>query len=240
MDATPVLSQIREKERQSHIQIYSQAELFQEGSWLHKPVSSVMDVLPELFAASGLRILDLGCGIGRNSIPIAARFREVPCVIECVDILELAIGKLQSYAELHQVGSRIRAIHCPIDAYPIDENSYDFIFAVSALEHMDSPDSLAAKLWEIEHGVKENGFVCFVINSEVREENDQTGEPLIPQFEINLPADILLQQLSSIFSRWEIRKLSVREQQYRIPRGCITSLLQTKVITFAAKKTAIT
>lgn len=88
------LSEIRDAERISHTKIYSKATLFEKGTWLEKPIKTVVDLFPFLDLHNPLRILDLGSGIGRNSIPFAQRYRDIECEIECVDILALAIDKL--------------------------------------------------------------------------------------------------------------------------------------------------
>ena len=40
------LKQIRESEKQSHIEMYSNSELYKEGSWLRKPIKTVLDIIP--------------------------------------------------------------------------------------------------------------------------------------------------------------------------------------------------
>lgn len=39
------LQSIRENERKSHEELYSSEELYQEGSWLNKPIKTVLDIL---------------------------------------------------------------------------------------------------------------------------------------------------------------------------------------------------
>ena len=79
------LRQIREAERFSHIEVYKSRELFREGSWLQKPVRTITDLYPCFETCRDIRMLDLGCGVGRNCIPFAMRFPET-CKIEGVDL----------------------------------------------------------------------------------------------------------------------------------------------------------
>jgi 2-polyprenyl-3-methyl-5-hydroxy-6-metoxy-1,4-benzoquinol methylase len=58
---------IREEEKKYHEHCYDNYKLFEEGSWLHKPVKTVMDLFTYFDGKPELRVLDLGCGIGRNS-----------------------------------------------------------------------------------------------------------------------------------------------------------------------------
>ena len=230
------LKQIRESEKQSHIEMYSNSELYKEGSWLRKPIKTVLDIIPLFNHYSELNVLDLGCGVGRNCIAIAQSFKNIPCKIDCVDILDLAIEKLYENAEELGVVSSINGIVETIENYHVGENKYDLVLAVSALEHIDSEQSFLSKLSEINRGIKKNGVVCLVINSDVKETDKSTGKEIPAQFEVNLQTEKLQAVLKEKFSDFEIMKTAVSEQQYDIPRGDIISDLKTKVVTFVARK----
>ena len=231
------IQSIRESERNSHIELYSSEELYQEGSWLNKPIKTVTDVFPLFEGYKEFRVLDLGSGVGRNSIAIAKQFKDVSCRIDCVDILELAIDKLLENAKRFGVEECIHGEFCPIEEFAIIPNTYDLILAVSALEHIDSKESFIKKLSEMRDGIKEQGVVCLVVNSEVTERDKETGEALFPQFEVNLPTKELQKIFTEVFSGWEILKTTVRVQKYDIPRGNVTSELETNVVTFVARRT---
>lgn len=230
------LTKIREQERQSHIAAYTQNTLYQEGSWLKKPVKTVMELLPLFQDRSAMRVLDLGCGVGRNAIAVASRFSPIPCRIDCVDILDLAIEMLSWYAHEYQVSDSIHGIVSPIDAFEIEPDCYDLILAVSALEHMDSEASLIRKLYEIRNGTKENGLVCLIMNASVKEYHSATGEEIPAQFEVNLPVAVLQELLLSVFSGWNILKQTCVSQTYSIPRDGFISEVHTNVVTLVAKK----
>ena len=231
------LQSIRESERNSHIELYSNEELYKEGSWLNKPIKTATDLFPLFEECEKFRALDLGSGVGRNSIAIAKQFQGIPCCVECVDILELAIEKLLENAKRFGVEECIHGIVSPIEEFEFVPETYDLILAVSALEHVDSKESLVKKLEEIRNGIKPHGVVCLVVNSEVREKNKETGEELFPQFEVNLPTEELQKLLQKTFMGWEVLKSNVRGQQYDIPRdGCISEI-STNVVTFVARRT---
>ncbi len=59
---------IRESEKKSHIEMYSNDELYQPGSWLNRPIKTIKEIVPLFGEYRRLRVLDLGCGVGRNSI----------------------------------------------------------------------------------------------------------------------------------------------------------------------------
>lgn len=228
---------IRANERISHVELYSEKEIYQEGSWLNRPIKTVTDLFPLFEGYDNFRALDLGSGVGRNSIAIAKQFSNGFCRVDCVDILELAIEKLLENAKRFGVEAHIHGEVCPIEKFEIVPDTYDLILAVSALEHIESKESFVKKLEEIREGIKEQGVVCLVVNSEVIERNKETGEALFPQFEVNLPTEELQGILQNTFAGWEILKSTVRGQQYDIPRGNIISELETKVVTYVVRRT---
>lgn len=230
------LKQIRESEMRSHIEIYTNSELYKEGSWLRKPIKTILDIIPYFDDYPELNVLDLGCGVGRNCIAIAEHFENIPCRIDCVDILELAIEKLYENAKKHGVTSSINGITQPIESYCIEANKYDLIIAVSALEHIDSEQSFFSKLSEMSNGIRKNGIVCLVINSDITETDKSTGKQIPVQFEVNLSTHRLQTALNEAFTDFKVIKTAVSEQQYDIPRENVISELNTKVVTFVGQK----
>ncbi len=231
------LARIRESERKSHTEIYTNEKLYQTDSWLQRPIKTVREIIPFFDGYEKLRVLDLGCGVGRNSIYIAEQFIDIDCVIDCVDLLDIAIEKLLKNAAEHNVSSRINGIINSIEEYKIQKSSYDLIMAISALEHIDTQDSFLRKLLEIRDGVHKNGIVCLVVNSDITETCVETNKPMDAQFEVNLSSEMIRAILSECFYDWEILKTATVPQQYDIPRESYTSRLNTNVITYVARKT---
>lgn len=184
-----------------------------------------------------LSALDLGCGVGRNCIEIAREYKNIGCIIDGVDILDIAIEKLYHNAEKYNVTSCIRGIVSTIEDYEITPNTYDLILGISALEHIESEEQFVAKLGEIRDGVRDNGIVCLVVNSNVREADNRTGESVPAQFEINMSAGKMKATLEEIFGGWKVLKGTIQEQQYDIPREFGISKLSTSVVTLVARKT---
>lgn len=230
------IKQIRENEKKSHTVMYSNEELYKTETWLNKPIKTVQDILPLFAEYKELKVLDLGCGVGRNCISIAREYKSINCVIECVDILDIAIEKLCFNAEKYGVESNVRGVVKSIEDFEISLNSYDLILAISALEHVDTEETFLHKLIEIRDGTRGNGVICLVINSDVREHDKLTGESIPAQFEINLAVEKCRLYLETVFTGWEILKETTREQQYDIPREFGISDLKTTVITMVARK----
>ncbi|MBE5906751.1 MAG: hypothetical protein E7277_08215 [Lachnospiraceae bacterium] len=72
--------------------------------------------------------------------------------IKTVDFLEIAIEKLLENAKEHKVEMSIRGVAKAIEDFVIPKENYDFILAVSALEHVESEEIFARKLVEIAEG----------------------------------------------------------------------------------------
>lgn len=229
------LFRIRESERKSHTEMYLNEELYNTDSWLQKPIKTVRDLSSLFDEYSEIRVLDLGGGVGRNSIYIAERFKDKNCVVDCVDLLDIAIEKLMQNAKEHNVSQNINGITKSIEEFKINTQSYDFIMAISALEHIDAEKSFYEKLNEIKNGLKENGIACLVINSNVRETNLNTNESIDAQFEVNLSTEKLQEYLQEVFSGWDVLKTSVTEQEYDVPRELFTSRLHTNVVTYVVR-----
>lgn len=230
------LHEIRQAEAQSHTEAYTQNALYSPGSWLAKPVKTVLELLPLLGGHDSIRALDLGCGVGRNAIAVAKAFSEIPCQIDCVDILPLAIEKLHENARLHGVRDAVNGIVSSIDDYEIGSDCYDLILAVSALEHVDSEETFLGKLEQIRAGIRPGGIVCLIVNSGITERDSITGAERPPQFEVNLPTAEMERLLARTFAGWEQIKHTVVHQKYDIPRGAWASSLETDVVTYVARK----
>lgn len=230
------IADIRRAEAYSHTEAYTNLQLFENGSWLSKPVKTVMDQIPAFRNYSQFRGLDLGCGIGRNCIPVLRALSPIPCHMDCVDILPLAIETLRKNAEKYQVMESVNAIVCPVDRYPIRENEYDMILGISVLEHLDSPETLLRKLHQIHHGLRADGIACFVINTSIEEHDKLTDAPLPVQFEINLTTDQMQNLLNTVFSRQQILKQNVIHYQYDTYRETGIVRLDTDVLTCVVRK----
>ena len=228
--------QIRESERKSHIDVYNSHKLYSPGSWLSKPVSTVLNLIPLFSDYKEINVLDLGCGVGRNSIAVAKAFSSISCQIDCVDILDTAIQMLTEYAKMHHVEEGILGIVSSIEGFPIEKEHYDLILAVSALEHVDSLGSFLDILGQIRDGLRTGGVACLIINTDVVERRKSDGKLFPPQFEIVLQGDELVRILGRYFNGCEILKQSVTHQNYDIPREYGVAEMDTNVVTYVIRK----
>lgn len=228
------LVQIRKAEAESHTAAYENLTLYAPGSWLSKPVKALEAMLPLYEGRTGLRVLDLGSGVGRNSIACAKRLPGSR--VDCVDILPIAIEKLRENAESFGVSRQIRGIAAPVDTFSVEPEGYDIILAASVLEHLDSVDSVVRKMWEIANGIRPGGAVLIVMNTGVKEWDVETGGELPPQFEVNLPPKEARMLLAEHFSGWEVLWDKCIHYEYPVPRGIRNAMISAEVVTFTARR----
>lgn len=172
----------------------------------------------------------------KNCIAIAQSYKNISCKIDCVDILDIAIEKIYDNAKQLGVASSINGIIKPIENYCIEENKYDLVIVVTALEHIDSKKSFLSNLYEISNGIRNNEIVCLVINSDVKETEKSTGKEIPAPVDVNLSIPKLQVVLKENILGFPIIKATVSEQQYDIPRGDVISNFKTKVVIFVARK----
>ncbi|MBP1916099.1 class I SAM-dependent methyltransferase [Lederbergia galactosidilytica] len=227
---------IRNEEKKYHDFCYENYLLFAEGSWLNKPAQTVIDLLPLLNQNDRLTVLDLGCGVGRNSIPIAEAIKTQNGRVICVDLLDSALNKLREYCREYQVEEVIQTEKADISNYKITANNFDFIIAVSSLEHIHSEETFHKVVQQMAEGTKSNGINCLIINSEVQEIDLENNQQLEALMELNLPTEVMMNKLSGIYANWEVLQSIVKPLKYKITRDEKPILLKTRAITYVVRR----
>ena len=227
---------IRREEKKYHDHCYENYKLFEEGSWLHKPVQSVVELLPFLNHQESVKVLDLGCGVGRNSIPIAESIKDQNGKVVCVDLLDSALSKLEQYSHEHGVEDVILAVKADIGNFQIESKEYDFIVAVSSLEHVQSKEIFEMVVRRMVEGTKDNGINCITVNTEVEEIEMQSGEKLEAFMEVNVSTDEMLNKMENIYFGWNVLKTTIKPLEYSIIRNEKAILLKTNAITYIVRK----
>jgi len=232
------IARIREEEKKYHEACYDDYKLFAEGSWLHKPVSTVMKNLALLDLTEPISVLDLGCGVGRNSIPIAKFLQENhnQGKVAGVDLLESALDKLMSYGEQFDVHDRLRPIAGDIGDYIIPAKEYDYIVAVSSLEHVKSEAMLNRTLHQMNNGTKDQGINCIIIGTNMQEIDRLSGESLDVLIEINMATKAMEHLLRNAYPDWEVIDEHIKHLEFSIVRNERDILLRSDCITFVVRK----
>ncbi|EEL00551.1 hypothetical protein bcere0013_23470 [Bacillus cereus BDRD-ST26] len=151
-----------------------------------------MDLMDYFEGKNNLQVLDLGSGVGRNSIPIAQKIQNASGTVTCVDLLDSALTKLQTYSKEYGVINNMKTEQAAIENYYIQRNTYDYIVAVSSLEHVQSEEDLKKVLHSMKEGTKSGGMNCLIINSNIQEIDLHTNEELDALIEINLPTEDMI------------------------------------------------
>ncbi|HDR7635217.1 TPA: class I SAM-dependent methyltransferase [Bacillus mycoides] len=227
---------IRQEEKKYHDLCYEQYKLFEVGSWLYKPVKTVMDMLNYLEEQKDLQILDLGSGVGRNSIPIAQKIMNSGGTVTCIDLLDSALMKLQVYSKEYGVFEYIKTEQAAIENYYIAPNTYDYIVAVSSLEHVRSIDDFKKVLHSMKNGTKSGGINCLIVNSNIQEIDLETNQELDALIEINLSMEEMIRTLKGVYTEWQEVKVEIKNLAYNIVRNGTHIQLNTNAITFVMQK----
>lgn len=223
---------IRSKEKAYHDHCYDNYQLFEQGSWLYKPVQTILDLFSTFDEQQEVNVLDLGCGVGRNSIPLAKELGDRNGKVVCVDLLESAIQKLQLNAEKFNVTNKVECHLSDIANFFIEAGHYDFIFGVSSLEHLDCEDTFDIVIREIMQGTKIGGINSFIISTNVSERNIDSGEKIEPMYELNFETQYLVSKLKYIYEKWTCLKCEVKPYQIEINREGAPVLLKGDVLTW--------
>ncbi|MBC6973328.1 class I SAM-dependent methyltransferase [Bacillus sp. Xin] len=229
------IAHIRQEEKKYHDLCYEQYKLFEAGSWLHKPVKTVMDMMSYFEGKKQVKVLDLGSGVGRNSIPIAQKILDNGGKVTCVDLLDSALTKLIENSKEHRVLDVIEIIKTEIENYDIDPESYDYIVAVSSLEHVQTKEAFEKVLLSMKHGTKHNGVNCLIVNTNLQEIDLATNEELDALIEINLSTDIMLNTLKNMYEGWKEIHIRVKNLTYNIMRNNKSIQLKTNAVTFVVQ-----
>ncbi|WP_254450653.1 class I SAM-dependent methyltransferase [Cohnella herbarum] len=167
--------QARTEEIKYHESFYLESTLFEPGTWLARPVKIVLKML-DLLNNPNIRILDLGCGVGRNSIPIAQIVKNLNGMITCVDLIPTAIDLLIENSRKYNVQDQIIAEVADAEEYLITPREFDYIVACSCLEHVSSVEALKMVVNRMITGTKDNGINAILMSTEVKEIDIETQE----------------------------------------------------------------
>ncbi|AIQ13732.1 class I SAM-dependent methyltransferase [Paenibacillus durus] len=198
------LVQARKKEMSYHEQFYRDTALFEPGTWLSKPVEVVLDMLSRLDLNNEVRVLDLGCGVGRNSIPIAQKIQKTGGSVVSMDLLPIAIDKLRTYAEKYKVNESIHTKVADAEFYPITPGHFDYIIACSCLEHVSGIAAFRSVIQRMINGTRNEGIHCILMSTEVMEYQIETGEETEGEIELNLKTEEAVSTLRELYTDWEI------------------------------------
>ncbi|ASS65506.2 MULTISPECIES: class I SAM-dependent methyltransferase [unclassified Paenibacillus] len=211
----------RESEKAYHAHLYETEEILEPGSWLSEPIPAVMEYLELVIAGNpNPAVLDLGCGSGRNAIPIAKRLQEAgDGRLTGSDLLEEAASKLAENARKYGVEKQVEAVRCDAEKADYEPDAYDYVVACGCLEHVSSEDALKAVIGRLQQATRTGGIHCLAMNTGISERAAATGEELDAKIELNLPEEEADRLLRDAYADWNLLRderndVAVEEEKY--------------------------
>lgn len=111
----------------------------QSGDDFYHSSESIIENLLEITDVSGLRILEVGAGTGRDSIYLNQKGAEVVAL----DYSEDALNKVRMAAE--QSNATLHLVRGDGTAMPFPDNCFDIVFHQGLLEHFREPQRLVSE-----------------------------------------------------------------------------------------------
>ena len=229
-----------------HSEYYRRYRLFDESSWLARPDAGLMQLVNDYLMLrrepeEPVRILDLGCGVGRNAVPVAMALKEaaVPCLITAVDVLAESIELLRENAEKYGVPTSIEAVVADNDCLVIAERSFDLIAAISVLEHCAGVERLGQLLGAIAGGLKDGGLARIEMTTDRHVVDLLSGRPVPTCVETPLTENAVRQMLAEAFraeDEYEVLSLEVFPYSEELEKDGRRVLWQSRQISLAVRR----
>jgi SAM-dependent methyltransferase len=120
------------------------------ADWL-VPEADVIAVAEQLKEKHGkLRVLDLGCGVGRHAL----HFARLGFETVAIDMAEAGLAELRANADREAVIIETRL--APMTALPFEDGAFDYVLAFNVIYHGD-PDIVGATVAEIRRVLRAGG-----------------------------------------------------------------------------------
>lgn len=131
-----------------------------------------------------------------------------------MDLLDSAHTKLQENREQYGISEHVlRFDKADIENYAIEHNRFDYIFAVSCLEHVSSKETLQQVLRRMAEGTKPQGVNYIIISVDNTLFDPTTEQYLDPMIETNISANEAITLLEESYNGWEVLDCSVKSWQ---------------------------
>jgi len=220
-----------------HRQFFKTAILFEQGTWIAESESDLLELVEKHFGdKKNIQILDLGCGVGRNAIPMAKIIGPNGGTVTCVDVLDIAIEKLRQNAKKYRVADYIEAEVAEVERFFIQKNYFDLVLSFSVLEHgVSNEDAFFKVIGDIKNGTKKGGFNYLGITTNLEELDAKTLRKLPKDIVYDASFEKARSDLEDVYKDWEIISSgkSFYKEEYTKNGGMI--IWQNDFLTFITK-----
>lgn len=221
-----------------HREFFKKAKLFENGTWVAESEGYLLKLVEEYFGEKkNIQILDLGCGIGRNAIPMAKIIGPNGGKVTCVDVLDIAIEKLKENSEKYGVLNYIESQIKEVENFFIKKDYFDLVLSFNVLEHGVSNEGAFFKVIEdIKNGTKNGGLNYLGITTNLEELDAKTFEKLPKDIVYDASFEKARSDLEDVYKDWEI--LSAEKTFYKeeyVKNGKMI-VWKSDFLTFVARK----
>ena len=183
-----------------------------------------------------IRILDLGCGVGRNAIPIAKIIGPNGGRVTCIDVLEIAIEKLKENSEECGVSNYIESEVKEVEKFSIKRDYFDLVLSFSVLEHgVSSEDSFFEVIRNIKDGTKSGGLNYLGITTNLEELDAKTFEKLPKDIVYDASSEKAKSDLEDIYKDWKIISTEKSFYKEKYVKNGKMIIWQSDFLTFVAR-----
>lgn len=204
---------IRKYEQEYHDNLYATTKLWEKWSWLSSPISSVINGV-NFLNTKNISVLDIWCWVWRHCIPIAKEIQDAWGWVIGIDILALAWEKLEENKKNFWVKKDALFFEkISIEDYKIEKEQFDYIIAVSSLEHTENIKTLKKVLKKMTYWTKKWGINYIIISVDNTLYNPLKNIFLEPMVEKNLQWSEAKKLLDDYYKDWEIIEYCIKPWQ---------------------------
>jgi len=231
-----------------HRLYYSRHQLFEENSWLAKPDAGLMKLIEEELIGrigagknkSPLQLLDLGCGVGRNAVPVAMALAQadIEAKVLAVDVLAESIDILAKNCATYCVDHIVAGLVADNDQFEIEAGRYDLIAAISVVEHCAGKARVLKLLKSIAQGLKPSGLARIEMTTDRNVIDLGTKQAVPTHVETPLSERQVKEMLAEAFTESDFAVLSLEVFPYKevLDKDDKKILWQSKQVSFSARR----
>ncbi len=182
------------------------------------------------------RALDIGCGVGRNAIPLAKAIQQSGGRVYACDMLPSAIEQLIRYAEEMGVSAGVVGLCSDMDSLEIEPDSYDAIMAISVIEHSGSIEGVNRLLRQIANGTRGGGVVRITVSTDRKVTACDTGADVATGVETPMSKEVVESMLREEFKGWTLERLSLVPYRERLDHKGVQVFWTCTDVSFLAFK----